>query len=515
MMETMQEKRVLHMARITLEARTPLSIGAGDDAVYDVTLARDANGLPCIPGPSLQGVLRHLWRDVYADTDDVGGLFGTEEKGREQTSRVVFGWGCVHDGAGAAVVGRHAEAPEFADLLLMALAEDAPLERQHVRLTHRHVSSGRSKHERSAVPRGTRFSHEITMWGAASQSLEDVGRLKKLLALLAHPAFRLGGAGGRGYGAVTVVRASYGHFDFDEAKSFGDLRSLRGQPPSQPLAIDIKSELERVARTGVVTATVRLRPLSLWRIGQTGQAQTDRHEAPDPDARRTKPADLAPVRDPWISWQDGRGTWREPDNLSYLVAGAGIRGALAHRALYAWNCRNGRLLDVGTPDDAQRNEARKKVAEWAARPPELQRFFGIVEGENGSKKSRAGRLLVDDAIAAATHVQAIDHSSIDRYTGGVRERILYSEEAALGGDIALTITIRSPHRQDDRTGEVGGWPRDVAAAFLSALDDLCAERLALGAKSMGFARGDVVDWKGDESLCEAWSRAWQETRRAS
>ena len=51
-------RHILHVARFVLEARTALSVGSGGaDGVYDHPIARDANGLPTIPGTSLAGVL--------------------------------------------------------------------------------------------------------------------------------------------------------------------------------------------------------------------------------------------------------------------------------------------------------------------------------------------------------------------------------------------------------------------------------------------------------------------------
>lgn len=49
-----------YLARIVLQAETPLSIGSGESNIQtDSPVIRDINGLPFIPGTSLAGILRH------------------------------------------------------------------------------------------------------------------------------------------------------------------------------------------------------------------------------------------------------------------------------------------------------------------------------------------------------------------------------------------------------------------------------------------------------------------------
>ena len=82
---TSEGPEVLHLVRITIEALSPLSLGSGDVVSVQrerrgdngietktgnvVALARDANGLPVIPGATLQGVLRHLYASEYRERD--------------------------------------------------------------------------------------------------------------------------------------------------------------------------------------------------------------------------------------------------------------------------------------------------------------------------------------------------------------------------------------------------------------------------------------------------------------
>ena len=57
-----------YIARIILEAETPLFVGSGDSSLLkDALVHKDFNGLPMIPGTALAGVLRHSIEDNSND----------------------------------------------------------------------------------------------------------------------------------------------------------------------------------------------------------------------------------------------------------------------------------------------------------------------------------------------------------------------------------------------------------------------------------------------------------------
>ena len=75
----MEEKtyRYRHLARIIVEAVTPIAIGTGSkDILTDAPVVRDINGLPYIPATSLAGVIRH----ALGIADDQEGIFGHHDK---------------------------------------------------------------------------------------------------------------------------------------------------------------------------------------------------------------------------------------------------------------------------------------------------------------------------------------------------------------------------------------------------------------------------------------------------
>src|SRR6266705_2917202 len=97
--------QVLHLVRVTLEAATPISIGSGNvEEETDVALIRDANGLPIVPGASLQGVLRHLWRETrQEDPRELFGFIDEDDPEAGGAARLFFGFGLPHSADDRAV----------------------------------------------------------------------------------------------------------------------------------------------------------------------------------------------------------------------------------------------------------------------------------------------------------------------------------------------------------------------------------------------------------------------------
>jgi CRISPR/Cas system CSM-associated protein Csm3 (group 7 of RAMP superfamily) len=601
--QTAPKSQVLHLVRFTIEAVSPLSVGSGEvitfqrrrkdergksilENAFMTALVRDANGLPTIPGASLQGVLRHLYADAHRGR--AADLFGHAEGNTGRAGRLVVGFGGVHDAADSAVVGIVADERRFSgeaserDALLAALRADAPesrcydacgadgaieskpgsggrnaiLRRDHVALNERHVADGRKKFERLAVPAGTRFSFEIAMWGAAPDATADRETLAEIVGLLGHPSFRIGGATRRGYGKVKLVRASYACPDLDQPLA---LRALRSEPPSTTFAgAGAQDWANRTTSvTGVVTVVLTLEPINPWRIGGTSAAMTEctygtrasDGTAPLPPGatpadginRRGKPGendgptvprdidDIATiVREPRIAWSNGKAEIVEPGPrgpFQYPVPGSALKGPLVHRAVFHWNrlqkdaAGESRLIDLSEIEKLDSGIRRQRIAdlkpglaELAKRPAQLERLFGTAKerterGAASGEKGRAARVLFDDGeVRGVVAVQGVDHISIDRFTGGVRAGFLFVEEALVGGTVAAVITILPPA---NAAGEPKTWPDEVRNAFCRALRDLCEGRLAIGAKSLGFCRGDVA-WSGDGA--KPWQDAWLSSR---
>lgn len=548
-MSTSDPAQILHLVRLTMEAKTPISLGSGEiDADSDVLLCRDASGLPTIPGSSLQGSLRSMWETVHgADLIEVFGCL--ETSGQDGIAgRLLCGFGLTHDRHNRAVTTLLTSEELGSDPVLDLLVDKSPILRDHVRLNDRHTVDERGKFDRSAVPVGTRFSSELAMWGFAEECDSDFRLLCSILHMLNHPAFRLGGAGRRGYGSICVRSASWQVITSLEPDG---VRAVRSQPPSVPLETDItKLGGWHEPFSGVVEAVLRLRPLGPWRIGGDTPSDPEKKRASGHSAGMRSPsltADTYGIRMLESGPDDVSFAWDEPSAISkpsrradaqkrefdenaddqtlrlvqeprivwdgdrlvdveipgrsasVLLAtpGSSIRGSIAHRALFYWNVANGCFVD---PADTSLSEEQnlEKLAQYSKRPDPLAAFLGSAK-ERSPDKGRASSLYVSDGqVSGVAAVQAVAHNSIDRFSGGTIAHLLFTEEVAIGGVIKVQLVIMPP-------AEGREWQKDLRAHILSALQDLVTGKLAIGGRSHGFCDGEV-EWLPPGS---AWEQDWK------
>lgn len=460
---------VLYVARVVLEAATPLSVSTGTpDNVFDTALVRDANGLPAIPGTSLAGVLRHLWIDTHGE-NSVDDLFGHQRGRTGLPSRVTVSWGALLDSQGSPAEGlllgkesKRLEDPFYA----AALAQiDAPVFRNRVRLTHRGAAAHRGKFDRAVLPAGNRFAVELRLW---AKDGDDGTQWRNLLDLLGHPGFRLGGATRAGLGRIRCVSVHQRRFDLCDPEQTTAFRSL-GRGLAE--VVGLESYVPYEEDFGWLRGTLMLKARGLWRIGQ-GDVPLDE--------KVDKPADLLPVVEGSIRLTDSAGT---RTSTMLLIPAASVKGTLAHRMAFHANRHAHRWADQIEPGDKE-----------LAKPPAVQALLGDVkEGNDG----RAGCLFIDDGFLPtdAATVTRLMHNAIDRFTGGVRDRVLYEEESLLGGELNIELAL------DCRRLRGKGNEDDARRAFKAALDDLCQGRLALGSRTTtgngfftGALAGSLADW---------------------
>ncbi|KOR31460.1 hypothetical protein TI04_00725 [Achromatium sp. WMS2] len=450
-----------YVARLTLETATPLSITAGGtDGVFDTVLVRDVNGLPTLPGSAVAGVLRHLFWELFTE-EDMHQVFGFQQQDTGAFSKLQVSWGYIQDSHGQPIEGlRYGNIQD--PLLQAALAErEFPVHRDQVRISHRGVIDQRGKFDRTVLPAGYRFSVELVLWSAINSD----PYWQQVLALLKHPLFRLGGNTHAGLGALKLIKAHTGHFDLTDTKQRDaftrlarSIGSTQGLTALVPKTIDVAKE-ERF-----VTAILHLTPRDFWRIGQG--------EHPNQIDLNGKFADILPKLEKRVVWENNIGKFTA---ANLLVPASSVKGALAHRVAFHANCRAGRWATV----DKLTNYAKED-------DPEIRELFGFAGHDNSMAVGRVGRVLLNDAFVAFTpnDIQIMMHNAVDRFTGGVREHMLFSEELVWHKPIEMQIII-------DTQG-IGATARD---ALQLALQDLCQGRLSLGsgmAKGHGLFTGTVT-----------------------
>lgn len=483
----------VHVARLVLEALTPLSISTGSpDGVFDSALVRDANGLPALPATSIAGVLRGLWTQQYgsASADE---LFGFQKGDQGRASRLHVGWGHLLDSQGRAAVGlllgddaeRLKNDPLWGDVLAQ---KDAPVHRNRVRLTHRGAAADTGKFDRSVLPAGHRFALELRLHVVADDTGQD---WRNLLALFAHPGFRLGGGTRAGLGRMRCIGLHTAHFDLRQpaqAQALGRLgadpsftQGLTAQPVSQAPAAEW------------LAAALTLDARDLWRIGQ-GDVALPSKEAAD------KVPDLLPVTERRVRWSGAAGQISPQREL--LLPASSLKGVLAHRM--AFHAR--RFSGAWAGQACDRDKDGQPVA-----PAEVRALFGEIKDKaraGQGEQGWAGCLFIDDAYLPIRESARLMHNSIDRFTGGVREHMLFEEQNVFGGQaqVHLALDLRRLHLM---AAEFSTSVAAVQRAFEAALKDLCEGRLALGARSTsgnGFFRA---------SLPEAFTRPWPQGEGAT
>lgn len=494
-----QINRYFHLARFTLEAQTALSINTGSpDGVFDTALVRDANGLPTIPGTSLAGVLRHLFQDTQGELA-ADALFGVEGGGGShaegRASRVQVAWGCILNAKGVPVedlaLGDRERALS-ADAILEPLLRqrEVPLVRNRVRIGHRGAAADTGKFDRAVLPAGYRFACELSLFDASDRPADWT----QLLELLADPRLRLGGATRAGLGRMTLKSLATRCFDLKDHEKNGDAADFRklgrGIGDTAGLTQADLAKTPAVAPKGWVALDLQLTARDFWRIGQ-GNTSIRPQDRKGP---QEKESDALPVLEPCV-------TWTSPTQAEFglnlpLAPGSAIKGALAHRIEFYANC--------GEPADSPRwaDNHPDGLDDWDQPPARDQANdtrHGAVKALFGYSKERAaageatgqaGRVFIDDArvTLGPAEVGKLMHNAIDRFTGGVRERLLFGEDLLWRTPIKIQILIDTRASKQTDPDAL----RQGLTALRLALRDLLEGRLALGAgagKGHGYFEG--------------------------
>ena len=462
------------VAYITIELESAFLVEAGDnDRLADAVFVTDANGLPCIPGESLAGVLRHALAgdDCPEKNLRCREVFGFQEKSCGQASRVRLSYGHVHGQDDRPVPFRGAKLA--GDTVLSAL--QAGVVRDHVRIGKHGAAEDKAKFDELLIPAGARFTFEITLSKEAQSSAAE------FVSLLSRPEVRIGGKTRRGMGQFRVVKAV--HTEFDLTKK-DDLKRLGALPVALELAAVNKSlktlEVSKVGtRSSYLNGTVLLRPTGTWMIGggsATGRASESKVKK-EGSGEQDAPLDRLPLSEKRIRWKQSGpilGTVESGRETPYLLPASSVKGAVRHRTAF-----HARRLNGDWYDPSKTYGESDKVEDL---------LFGNIRG--GDKGKPGVVYLSDVYLPADTKVQLLQHVSLDRFTQGPMDHMLYDELALCGGEIAINISVDESQIQDDRAKE----------ALAAAIEDLCQGRLALGAgRGHGRFTGQVT-WENNKTL---------------
>lgn len=454
---------ILRLARITLEATSPLSLSTGrHNTLFDTQVVTDANGLPAIPGTALAGALRHALarRLGLAATRAV---FGQASDHDSTPSPLSVTWAHIHDGHDRPMDGLDLERAWTRDPLLSAFAVNELPHRDHMRLGTRGVAQFQGRFGQRFVAPGHRFSFEMALWDGTGDTLAPAW--EALQAVLAGAEFRLGGATRRGYGQLHIQRYAERRFDLREP---ADFRAYARHPRRLDRPAEALREIELVADPGLsgnwLRLDLNLEAEDFWRFGGG--------DIPVTDASRSSEA--LPYTEERVAWVGTRGHLAR---RRVIVPASAVKGALAHRTAFHYNRLTRRYADGLDP--------RRLEQETPDHNPATRYLFG--HGGPDPARGRGGHVLIEDAVADDPATFRLAHNSLDRFTGGVRDGVFYCEEAVYGNAFQLRLRVAKDIWR--------GAPKAVRQAFRATLDDLLEGRLALGAASargLGYFQGDIV-----------------------
>lgn len=424
---------IKYLANITIELQSPLCIASGLENSYsDTQVRRDWNNLPVIPGTSLKGVIKSLASEKALE------LLGkdTEPNTAENTgkgSSLIVNDALLQDSKGNVYTTLNNEV--FQDKLLKQY-KVLP-NREHVRINHLGVTDGQGKFTNAIVHKGSRFQLQLKLEVPKAQ--DEIW--EELLNLLYSPDFLLGSQATNGLGRIKPISVVYRKYDL---KNIDDLKDFCAFTPYSKI-IDGDIFKEKTTQ-------------SVFKLYEEFKFTTDAIHIGigygDDEVNATN------LKEKNILWNKD-GSFLKEENC-YIIPGASIKGVLRHRTFYYlcppydWKSRTNTLHDY--------KELQKK-AQTA-----LESLFGsAAENENG----HIGNVIVEDVTIEKDKVAEtpFQHNSIDRFTGGTIDKMLFSEKVfAIKQPTSLKIWLSNQKDLED----------NVLQAFNKAIDDLKKGQLAVG-----------------------------------
>ncbi len=473
----MKKYNYRHLAKIVVEAASPLAIGTGATHILtDSPVATDINGLPFIPATSLAGVIRHALDD--------DSLFGFPGADGGEGSKIIF--------TDAVMIGKDGRAVDglgnidFNDDFYRHYA-NMPV-RQHVKMNHRGVAEQSEKFDGQVVYKGTRFVFELEIASETdnSQALNDI--IEKLQSA----SFRIGGGTRKGYGELKVI----GHLcktaiidmtnnaDLDAYLSKSALLSLDWEKYA-----DFSLPSVETSPSGWTIYKLTLKPEDFTLFG-SGLSDDDADKnSPPPfsffiflfgSGLSDDDADNVSATEYVVNWKNENGVETPHfDDVRLLIPASSIKGAIAHRTAYHYN----KLSGYFATDQTIRSKAPNAA---------VKALFGFA-GDNSSDSCR-GNVIMSDLFANTPTQKVMHHVKIDNFTGGTIKGALFQEKVAVveGQNFTLEILINNNIAFD-------GDKEKVYLAFETALIDLCEGLLPLGGatnRGYGIFRGEELTKNG-------------------
>lgn len=415
------------LARIVVEALTPIAVGTGEkDVLSDALVVVDVNGLPYIPGSSLAGVMRHAWEKVYQEV-----LFGKHDTSDCWGSRVIVSDARMVGHGGKVMDGFCEE--DMQDEFLKRF-ERLPV-RQHVRINHQGSGAKSGKFDEQVVFKGCRFCFDLELLSEDG----DSAPFEALLNLFYQGNFRVGGSIRHGFGQIGVVKCKTLVLNLNKTDDLERYLQYSSSLKEEFPGCDYQT---LQSATELIHYQLHLQPENFFLFG-SGFGDAD--------------ADMTPVTEDYIVW-DENGNPRFEKQRG-LIPASSVKGALAHRVAYHWNRLQGFFADQN-PEKLDNLENSAVVT-----------LFGSADAKN----PKCGHTFFSDLyLETSVPTKLLNHVVIDPFTGGAAEMMLFAEKTFDGSknqeNLVFDIWVEKTAIQDNT----------IKDAFECALRDLCSGRLPLG-----------------------------------
>lgn len=482
------------LARIVIEAETPLSVKSGEKSVVtDAVVIKDVNGLPYIPGSSIAGVIRHAWKETKEGKQSEKDIFGYQQGEKGAGSRIIFSEARIINAKGKVMDGM-VEPKDIKDDEVLKYYDKLPI-RQHVKINHRGTADTEKsgKFDEQVVFSGTRFCFEMEMLGCKEKEEEDT--FKELLKKLYHTSFRLGSGTRNGFGKIKVVSIQYDALSKNDERYLNKSSNLEESRGWYGGTFSDKEEDK-----GWTSWKYELTPNDFFLFG-SGFGNED--------------ADMTPITETKVDWENNPAKVKEH---VYLLPATSIKGAIAHRVAYHYN----RLTNVFAEDfnkEGRLYAEGKTMNDYVGCNNVAVRLLFGYEGDAKMRKIR-GNVLFSDLYDEKKEGKdkILNHVAIDRFTGGAIDGALFSEKTVYGNKKPFILEILVNKEEIRKLAKEEGMQKLIKElyknetdedvfnktmeALTSALDDLCNGLLPLGGgvnRGNGMFHGKLIEPKQEEA----------------
>ena len=466
-----------YLARIVLEANTPIIIGSGEkNNDTDKLVQKDVNGLPYLPASSVAGCLRHAVMGTI-DNETEKRLFGFQNGEDGRGSQLVITDGRIVGPKGVVDGIVAMDSLNDSDRDFFSKFEKLPI-RDHVRLSHRGGAEKGGKFDEEIVYKGTRFCFEIEFVSCSDQESK---LFDAILEKFSDLEFRIGAGSRSGFGKVSVVSLQKRLLDLRKPEDRDDYlcksSSLADSDFWSKSDKETPSEKERESERWT-QYTLELTARDFFLFG-SGSGNAD--------------ADICNATSEQIEWM---GDIPKFSHKKLLIPGSSVKGAISHRVAFYYNKRTGVTIESLKQNAKETGTSIAILMENSVsdRNMAVRTLFGSQDPQNPA----CGNVLISDAIEDAPNTKLLNHVAVDRFTGGAIEGALFAEEPwANKVDDKCKVKLEFLVKNTALTDE------NVKGAFEDALKAVACGELPLGGgtnRGHGVFNGNVL--KNGEALYE-------------